>query len=158
MNSIFIAVLSSFCGFLLGLSLSNRGREREAYYRDVTKLCSGLIDNISYKADKILSVLDNIEINSAALKKNISEYKAYLKGDELSISSNCLTKVETARVKEFFSRLGRTDGETQIGELKRTESEFKHKYGEIKEKNDKQGNMYIKLGLLFGLLVGILLI
>lgn len=158
MNGIFIAVLCSFCGFLLGTAFAKRGKERELYYRDAAKLCSGLIDNISYKADKISSVLDKIEIDSAALKKNISEYKAYLGGKELILSPNCLTKNETVRVKEFFSCLGRTDGETQIGELKRSESEFRQIYSEIKEKNDKQGSMYIKLGMLFGLLIGILLL
>ncbi len=158
MNSIFIAVLSSFCGFMLGLAMSKRDKERENYYCESMKLCSWLIDNISYKADRLASILESVEIASPFLKKNISEYKAYLGGAALTVSSGCLTKCEAAQVKEFFSRLGRSDGETQIGELKRYESQFGSKYRELKEKNDRYGNMYIKLGLLFGLLVGILLI
>ncbi len=158
MNAIFILVLSSFCGFMLGLALSKRDREREAYYRDAAKLCAKLIDNISYKADKMADVLDDIEISSDSLKKNLGEYKSFLNGDKLNVSANCLSKTEAAQIREFFTCLGRTDGDTQIVELKRNENEFNSKYGEIKTKNDKHGNMYIKLGLLFGLLVGILLI
>ena len=158
MNSIFIAVLSSFCGFMIGLALARRGKEREQYYRDAVKFCSYLINNISYKADRIAGVIDCAEVNSAALKKNLQEYKAYIAGGEFVFSDNCLTKSEASSVKEFFTQLGRYDGETQLNELRRRESEFKQKHCELKEKNDQQGNMYIKLGLLFGLLVGILLI
>ena len=158
MNRIFIAVLSSFCGFMIGLALTRRGKEREQYYRDAVKFCSQLINNISYKSDKISGVIDCTEVSSAALKKNLSEYKAYIAGGEFVFSNNCLTKGEALSIKEFFTQLGRYDGETQINELRRRESEFKQKHCDLKEKNDKYGNMYIKLGLLFGLLVGILLI
>lgn len=158
MNSIFIAVLSSFCGFMIGLALTRRGKEREHYYRDAVKFCSQLINNISYKADKISGIIDCTEVSSAALRKNLNEYKAYIAGGEFVFSDNCLTKSEAMTIKEFFVRLGRYDGETQISELRRCENEFKQKYCQLKEKNDRYGNMYIKLGLLFGLLVGILLI
>ena len=158
MNSLFIAVLSSFCGFMIGLALTKRNKERENYYRDAVKLCSHLINNISYKADKISSVISGAEVDSAALKKNIAEYETYLGGGEFSLSDNCLTKKEGADVKAFFMELGRYDGDTQLSELRRREGEFKQKFNDIKAKNDKQGNMYIKLGLLVGLLIGILLI
>lgn len=143
---------------MIGLALCRRGKEREQYYKDFVKLCSYLINNISFKSDKIASVIASAEIKSSALKKNLLEYKAYIDGNEFVLSENCLTKGEAASVKEFFIELGRYDGETQLGDLKRREGEFGTKYGELKAKNDKQGNMYIKLGLLFGLLVGILLI
>ena len=158
MNGIFITALSSFGGLMVGLALSRRGKEREEYYNDVVRLCSYLISNISFKADKIASVLASAEVRSVALKKNLNEYKAYIEGGEFAMSENCLTKGEAAYVKEFFIRLGRYDGDTQLNELKRCECEFEAKHKDIKTKNDKQGNMYIKLGLLFGLLVGILLI
>lgn len=157
-NSVFIVMLSAFSGLMIGLALSRRDRERELYYKDIVKLCSVMSNNISFKSDKIISVIETAEFESKALKKNLSEYKQYLNGGQLKLTDNCLNKAETARVRQFLNELGRYDGETQLNELSRTEGEFKLKYNELKEKNNKQGNMFIKLGLLFGALIGILLI
>lgn len=158
MNGIFVAALSSFVGFLFGFMLFKRQKERELYYFGATKLCSTLINNISYKADKISSVINSFDGGCVSLKKNLNEFRTYLGGGEFKMSENCLTASEANTIKEFLLGLGKYDGETQLMELNRCEAEFKARYGELKAKNDKQGNMYIKLGLLFGLLVGILLL
>ncbi|MBE5730563.1 MAG: hypothetical protein E7350_01250 [Clostridiales bacterium] len=158
MNSVLIVALCALCGLMIGLSLTKRQREREAYYREFNGLCAHIISNISYRADKIADVVDGIEWQSSALRKNMEEYKAYVSGGELSLTQGVLTKGELAAVKEFFLRLGRYDGETQLAELKQRQSELTIRYKEIKDKNDIQGNMYVKLGFLAGLLLGILLI
>ncbi|MBR2968012.1 MAG: hypothetical protein IKC35_04480 [Clostridia bacterium] len=134
------------------------GKDKERYYCSIVKLCSCLISNISFRADKMLKILNEAEIDSPYLKKNVSEYMSYLKGGQLKLSANRLTTAELNQINEFFGRLGRSDGQTQLAELKKFEGEFAQKYVEIKEKNDKQGNMYAKLGLLSGLLIGILLV
>lgn len=158
MNELFIIVLAAFGGFMIGLALTKRGKERELYYKDVVKFCSHLINNISFKSDKLSSVLDSAEVKSGALNKNLAEYKAYIAGSEFNMSENCLTKFEALSVRDFFLELGRYDGDTQLTELKRRKGEFEQKFSELKINNDKYGNMYIKLGLLLGMLVGILLI
>lgn len=158
MSSVLIVALSALCGLMLGLSLTKRQREREAYYRDFSGLCAHIISNISYRADKITDVVGAIDTQSSALQKNVDEFKAYVRGGELSLSQGVLTKAELAAVKEFFVRLGRYDGETQLADLRQRQNELMLRYKEIKEKNDKQGNMYVKLGFLAGLLLGILLI
>ncbi|MBR2970567.1 MAG: hypothetical protein IKC48_02080 [Clostridia bacterium] len=158
MNGVLIVALSALCGLMIGIALTKRQREREAYYREFSGLCAHIISNISYRADKIADVVSGIEWQSSALQKNVEEYKAYVSGGELSLSQGVLTKAELAAVKEFFVRLGRYDGETQLAELKQRQNELALCYKEIKDKNDKQGNMYVKLGFLAGLLLGILLV
>ena len=158
MNSIFILVLSGFCGLMIGLSFMRRSKDREGYYRSMVSLCSHLINNISYKADRIGKVLSQAEVDSGALKRNLKEYEAYIDGKEFVFSQSVLTKSEATCIKQFFVELGRYDGETQICDLKKREHDFIAKYNEIKQKNAKQGFMSVKLGLLIGLLVGILLI
>ena len=158
MNTVFIIALSTFCGLMVGAYFTRLGKDKEAYYRSIVKLCNYIISNISFRADKMLKILSEIEVDSPYLKKNVSEYVSYINGEKLSLSVNRLTKAEHSRVSEFFGRLGRSYGQTQLAELKKFESEFAQRCAEIKEKNDKQGNMYVKLGLLCGLLVGILLV
>ncbi len=158
MNSLLIIALSSLSGLIVGVFITRTAKEREEYYDGIKKLCSFLISNISFKADKITKILGNAHIVSWGLKKNVEEFFEYVNGGELRIINHGLKKEEHAEIKEFFSQLGRYDGETQVTELKKFESLFAQKYNEIKSVNEKQSNMYIKLGLLTGLLVGILLI
>ena len=58
----------------------------------------------------------------------------------------------------FFSSLGRYDAENQIKEIE----EFKLKFNEMRSQaqgeNKKYGGLYIKLGLMFGIMLAILLI
>lgn len=158
MNGILIAALGALSGCLIGLALTRRSKEKEKYYCDIVELCAHIINHISYKAEKLSEVIGSAGVCSAALRRNLEQYKTYLSGGELNISADILTKSECEQVKEFFSELGKYDGDTQIGEIKRRCHDFEQKYKRIKEKNDKQGNMYIKLGFLFGLLVGVLLL
>lgn len=157
-NAAFIIMLGAFSGMMVGLALCRRDRERELYYGGLVKLCAIMANNVSFRSDKIASVIGEAEVESKALKQNLSEYISYLSGGELKLSCGRLNKSELAAVSEFFTRLGRYDSETQLSELKRNELEFRQKFDEIKQKNVKQGNLYAKLGLLFGALVGILLV
>lgn len=158
MNSILIVVFGAAGGCLIGVALAKRNRAREAYYGSLIELCAYLETNLRFKEERTEEVLGGAEIASEALKQNIREYISYINGGELKIECEFLNEKERDEVKKFFSRLGKFDAETELNELHRHKAEFERRFALAAEKNKSQSAMYIKLGSLMGILVGILLI
>ena len=70
--------------------------------------------------------------------------------------SGFLNTEEYSVVSDFLYNLGRFDEQTQIEDVMRNKEIFEDNYKSLKEKNAVKRPMYIKLGLLFGALVGVL--
>lgn len=158
MNTLLILALSTASGCFIGLALAKRNREREEYFRCLVELCSRIETNICFKGEKLEDVLKGTEIGSDALSRNVGDYLVYIGGGEFKSDCKLLSKEENEEVREFFARLGKSDAETELNELRRRKAMFDRRLNVAAEKNKTQSSMCVKLGSLFGLLVGILMI
>ncbi len=158
MNVLMILAFGGAGGCFIGLAIAKKNRERERYYKSLVELCARIISFISFKEERIEEILRGAEVSSAALKRNIASYLAYIGGEEFKLECDLISKAEREEVKDFFLVLGKFDAETQVAEVRRRQSEFESRLGAISRKNDRQGNMYVKLVFLSGLLAAILLI
>lgn len=157
MNTVLILVFGTAGGCFIGLALAKRSRERTEYFRCLLELCAQIESGISFREEKLEDILSGVEVRSESLKKNIADYLTFVRGGELKIENRLLSEKEKAEIKDFFSRLGSFDVETQLSELRRNRDKFAMRLDLATRKSDKSAS-YIKLGSLFGLLVGILLI
>ncbi len=159
MNSILILAFGTASGCFFGLAFARFGREKAAFYRSLVELCAHIESGICFKGEKIEDILVGAKVRSEALRQNINDYLAFIRGGEqLKLNNRLLSAEEKAEVMDFFSRLGTFDAETQLSELRRQNAVFTRRLEVAAHKDEKHGGNYIKLGSLFGLLFGILLI
>lgn len=155
---ILIVFVCAAVGTLAGYLVMLKYKRNSAYLEGVCAMIGELKRNISYRRDTVSSVLGALDIDSSLLKKNVSEYIEYAKGntDKPAVSRGFLNKEAYARVCELFASLGRSDSKTQISELGMFADTFDKLSAKARHKSDKLGAVAVKLGFLLGLGVGIL--
>ncbi len=133
-------------------------KKNYAYLSGMCVIVDELMRNISYRCDSAASVIKGVDVNSAQLGKNVREYLDYAVGklDAPQISKGFLSQPIYDKVREFFCSLGKSDGGTQISQLKMYAAEFGRLKSEAENKYTKYGSIAVKLGFLFGLGVGVL--
>lgn len=144
---------------MVGFSLSKKCKQREKYFEEILLLINTLICDMKFRKDSLKILLSGFcaEKNNK-LKVNILEYIDYIDSKkELNLSKGNLSVSEFENIKTFFTCLGTSDADTQIYELENYKQRFSDYYTLAKEKNTKYGGLYIKLGFLIGLAIGIIL-
>ena len=150
---IFIVFLFAAIGTGLGYALSRTYLRTSRYYSGVCELIAELKRNISYRRDTVVSVMKNFKSGSERLNCQISEYITYASGKDgqLKLSRGFLSSSAFSAVNDFFSSLGKADGETQVKDLDSYYAKFETDFAAASEKSKKYGPLAIKLGFLFGL-------
>lgn len=147
-------------GTAVGYSVMRAYRRNLVYMDSMCAAINELKRNISYRRDAVSTVLSKCVLESEQLKKNIGEYISYVgaKDGKLEISRGFLSAAAYASVCEFFASLGKSDGSTQLNDLELFDSTFSAMRNAAAEKSSKYGALSVKLGFLFGLGVGVLIL
>ena len=121
-------------GTLIGVGLSKRLTGRRRYFEELISLINTLISDF--------------------------KFIAYASGDakELRLPRQELTEREYNFVTELFSALGTYDLDTQVFVLDNYKLKAEEFYATAKEQECRYGRTYVKLGFLFGLAAGIILL
>ena len=72
--------------------------------------------------------------------------------------SNVLSQEEKNEIKKLFSSIGKVDVQTQLTLIEERKNALKIICDKLKEKSEKDGKLFVKLGLLIGLCAGVLLV
>lgn len=152
-QKLMIFALCCLVGCAGGLYLSRKASERQVYYKELTDFCRHFISYVSFRSERLNDIIDKFHGESALLKSQL-EVK---KDGEADCPKGFLDDREYNEALGFFSKLGKFDEQTQIEEVKNDMQVFQEKYEAIKKVNAVKRPMRIKLGLLFGALVGVLL-
>ncbi len=143
-------------GAYVGILLKKRLSVKKNYFTDVFEFCENFKHNLTYKQNKLKDFADEFDYTSIDFKK---DFNCFLQSGNSNITLlSTLNEEEKCEIKKLFDSLGNVDIQTQLSlieERKCIMEKFNKKY---KEKVDKEGKLYIKLGLLFGLCVGVLLV
>ena len=134
--------------------------------RDCHNFASKLIVEINFAKSNLKEIIStSMGSYGGDFKKVLQAYLNYLTSDakllkegELFEKNTFLTADEMQTIFLFFKGLGRYDAENQVKEIE----EFKLKFDEMRlqadYENKKYGGLYVKLGLMFGIMLAILLI
>lgn len=156
MSGIIVIFVCGCAGCLIGVFFYKKYKERSAYFTDVVGLIETLVVDVRYRQDGLLMVLNNYKVG---LKSDFSStIESFLNGNIGEQKISVLNKIERKRVEKFFASLGRIDSDTQLLLLQGEKEEFTKLSTLAKEKFVKYGSMFIKLGFLLGIGIGILLI
>lgn len=148
------AAIGTATGYMIMRSL----KLRYGYINELCGIVAELKHNIGYRRDGAASIFRSLSITNKQLCKNVYEYIEYASGntDKPVISKGYLEAETYEAVSGFFGAFGRTDGKSQLDELKMYEDKFVSLKNKAEQKRDKMGAAAVKLGFLIGLGVGIL--
>ncbi len=150
--------MSAVVGTFIGLILSKRLTRRRRYFEEMISLINTLIGDFRFKQNSVTSLLKSFSADET--KSTVEEFIAYVdsSGSELKLSKQDLTKREHNVVYEMFSALGTYDLDTQVFMLDSYKKKFEEFYGAAKDSEERYGKVYVKLGFLFGLGLGLVLL
>ncbi len=156
-SKLFIMFIFGFSGAMIGFYFFRRLKDKVLYFDELIGYCDYLISDIGFRQQPIGVLTEQYLAKSkSSFGQTLREYSKYLQGDELKISKK--NTEEEIAIKEFFQSLGNTDAETQVAELKNYKSKFSAYLQKSEKLLNAHGKNYVKLGFLFGLILGILFI
>lgn len=155
--SVFICVLIGTGG---GYIIMRTYRLKASYLQGLCALIAELKRNVAFKRESMAKVMRVYSAQNPLLKRNLSEYVAFAdgSGDKIGLSRGFLSPSLFKTVDGFFSSLGKSDGATQITELDFYGETFSALSVKAADNLQKYGALSVKLGFLFGLCVGILIL
>lgn len=150
--------MSAVVGTFIGLILTKRLTRRRKYFEELILLVNTLIGDFRFKQNSVSSILKNFSAD--ATKSTVAEFTTFADGaeHELKLSRQDMTKREYNVVYEMFSALGTYDLDTQVFMLDTYKTKLNEFYEAAKDMEARYGKVYIKLGFLFGLGLGLVLL
>lgn len=165
MKVLLLCLIITCCTYL-GYGFAGYYRKRFKLFRDCHAFANKLIVEINFAKHNLKEIISTTINNYGAdFKRILSLYLNYLNSDatiltnEMLFAKNTyLSSDEQQNIFLFFKSLGRYDAENQILEIENFKQKFDEMRKESEVENTKYGLLYIKLGLLLGILIDILLI
>jgi len=142
-----------------GYKLSEKYKLRHLFYSDFNSFNRIMLGEVSFTKSTLPEVLGNARYkgNFANL---LEEYKKFLyDGVEFEYKSLWfLSEEEKVFITTYFKTLGRSDARSQLDYLKLCEDKLKIVTAKTETDEKKYRTLYLKMGLLTGLLVLVLII
>lgn len=158
-----IIFICGFLGCIIGVLLTNKHKNKYLFYKELNDFFSYIKHSISFSQKLIKEITIDFYGNRKKHLFNYDEYLDYLNSKRLDATfdikeSDFLTKNEKKEVVTYFSQLGKLNLNAEIEKLEEIISAVNTCKEEKKEEFKKYSNIFIKLGILFGLGVGIILV
>lgn len=165
MKILLLCLIVTCCTYI-GYGLSSYYRKRHKIFRDCHSFANKLIVEINFAKNNLKEIITNsINSYSSDFKGILNGYLNYLNSDakilndeQLFKKNSMLSQDEKQTIFLFFKSLGRYDAQSQIIEIEHFQQKFEQLEKSADAENKKYSALYIKLGLLFGVLIAILLI
>lgn len=147
--------LSCAAGLFTGLFFARTVTSRRDFYEELLSFIDRMINDVGFRMDGITKVIEQtLSSGKSRLNSMLEEYKTSFSVSEPTF----LPKEERRTVTSLFCGVGKSDVVTQRAELALSRNEVDEIRRRYALKCEKLCPVYTKLGLLFGLAVGILLL
>lgn len=156
-TSLLILALGGGAGTLTGIVFYRYMSARKRYFSELNRYLDHLVSDLKYRRTDIVSLTEAFDTADDDLKKNLREYIGGLGSGEHKLTRGKLKAAELTEVENILFGLGRVDIDAQMFELARAKEIASGMESAAAERFKKYGTLYIKLGLLAGLALGILL-
>lgn len=166
MIKIILLITIVVCFGYIGYGFSRYYLKRLKFFVSSISLCDRLMIDINFSKMKLVEIIEKNQSNfSKDMKKTLQTFVFYLKNEEAEYSekisfnlSGLLSSDEINTYVLFLKSLGRFDSKNQIKEIENYKSKFEKYRNDAEVSNKTFGNLFIKLGVIMGLLFAILLI
>jgi len=155
-----ISAASSVAGSFVGLFFSKRVKKKAAYYDALLDFIAHITSEVKFRKNSVRQICNNFLATSSdtPFNKNLLEFSEASNPFEIVLSRGVLKKSELVEVRQFLASIGTLDSETQIMELELAKEKFSTLSKKNNETKHKFSSMYVKLGFLAGLALGIILL
>ena len=155
-----IIAFTSFCGYIL----AGRYRKRKEFFRQFNEFNERFLSEISYYRRPIADFISQYSYKNdfddllRLFYERISNEE--FEGGNLTEENafHFLSQEEKSFVDNYFLMLGRGDSVSQKGYFSSVKDKIVTMRNDTETQSKKYGDLYVKLGFLFGLLVLILII
>ncbi len=152
---VFILLFGIF-GATVGRLTSKRFEKRSYYFDDLDAFCTAFKNNLTFEKSDLKQIFQRFPYKSEEFYADCVDFcETFCYG---GIKKSFFCKDDETVVSEFFSSLGRYDYDTQLSLLGSMGSKIKSKATACRDALQKNGALFVKLGFLFGLCMGVLLI
>ena len=158
-----IIFICGFLGCIIGVILSNKHKKKYLFFKELGDFFSYLKHSISFSQKLLKDIIKEFYENRKINLFNYQAYVNYLNSKSLKMKfelTDCdfLNAEEKKDINEYFNQLGKLNLKDEIEKIEGIISVINVFTEEKKEDFKKYSNILIKLGILFGLTVGIILI
>lgn len=163
--TIVLVVVIVFCFTLLGYKIALYYINRKKFFSSLEMLLSAIELDVVFSQDKLKNVIQrnsNVLVSKdlilvcSKICEDLENKKGI--GGEIFNNITILKKDEKEVLLKFFSSLGRFDALSQSKEIKAYSMRFNEFYIQADNECKKYASLFIKLGLIFGLMVCLLII
>lgn len=162
---IILIIVIVACFSLLGYKLAEYYIKRKKFFSSLELLLSSLELDVSFSQEKLKTVIqrnsDNLLSKElVSICSNVCEDLNNRKclDNEIFKNISILRKDEKELLLKFFVSLGRFDAMSQSKEIKAYSTKFSEYYNQASIDCKKYASLFIKLGVIVGLLVCLLII
>ncbi len=153
------ALLFSVCGGAIGWYYSSKLRRRRKYLQDALDFVNYLYTDIGFKQSGLESMAKAFVSRCGRdFSLSLTEFIRYISGKDetLDLSRGLLSENQYNNIYNMFSTLGIYDLATQLKVLEGSRRNIEEIFDKVKSTESKFSGNLIKLGTLFGLMIGIL--
>ncbi len=144
-RGLILLALSTSFGYLLSLKF----KKRRAFYSSFRDFNIKLKNEISFSRGSILKLLESIEIDNDFYNCT----RCYFYNDTFSLGLNYLSDDDKYFINEYLKNIGFGDGNSQIKYLKNVGEDIDEKRLEALGEEKKYRKLYLKVGILVGIML-----
>ena len=138
---------------LFSVLFAEKYKEKKFFYHDFKNFNNKILSEVSFKKDNVENIINHMD-DSGLFSITAKEYI----NDNKSFSNKNFFNEEIEYVNNYFKNLGQVDVNTQLDELNSTSDYLKDKYKFYEDEYKKYYKLYIKVGILIGLIAFVLII
>jgi len=158
-----ILIFIVICGYI-GFGFSSYYNSRLKFFKNLELLFEKLCLEINYSQHKLVSIMQDFSTKNKDVVKLISNYVVCLNQNEKLTVETLFKEIKILNSEEknilnlFFMSLGKLDVSNQIKQLENQKEQIKIYYQKADEEAKKYVPLYMKLGIIFGLLLALIFI
>ncbi len=163
--TIILIVIIIFCFALIGFKFSSYYINRKKFFSSLVLMMSNMEADVVFSRDKLSNILKkNIEICASKDLASLCQNIVSTIENKQTVDSKMFENIKILKADEkqllykFFSSLGRYDVLAQSKEIKSYQTAIVGMNVKAEEECKKYSSLFIKLGIIMGLLVCLLII
>ncbi|MDD4815811.1 MAG: hypothetical protein PHQ62_01555 [Clostridia bacterium] len=163
MKYVILVIVVILCGYI-GYGLSSYYTNRTKFFKNLELLFEKLNLEINFSQSKLIQIMQNFSTQNKEVKKLISnfvnclEYDLEIKTDVLFKDIKILNNEEKNVINIFFLSLGKFDVINQTKQLQGQKEQLNLLYKTAEQEAKKFAPLYLKMGIIAGLLLALLLL
>lgn len=162
MKIILILVLVCLCSYV-GFGFGKYYKKRKVFFQEFVLLLESLNLDISFSREKIHVILTQKNFKSSSLNKLIENYVNLLQKEgfdekELFENVKILKEDEMNLIYNFFKMLGRFNVDLQTKQIQEHKQKILIVSKQCDEEEKKYSPLFLKLGIMFGALLGLIFV